>query len=64
MPAGDVQDPTKLRSKVLQDSPADIETTYQTWLQTLGVGTTIHSVGQSRVNNGQEIVLVIGYELP
>ena len=64
MPAGIIGDPTKARSHSIIDTPEQIATAFQAWLQNEAANTTIHSVTQSRVNNGQSIVLVIGYELP
>ena len=64
MAAGTIADPTKARADKLIVSPETIDTDLQAWLQNLTANTLIHSISQSRVNNGQDLVLVIAYSIP
>lgn len=64
MPAGTVADPTKLRTQTIQASPIDAATQLQTFGQSLGAGTLIHSVTTVRGKNTQGLIITLLYELP
>ena len=64
MPAGDIQDPSKTRSHTIQGTVSSVASDLQTWLQSLGVGTTIHSITTTRANDSQGLIVLIAYELP
>jgi hypothetical protein len=64
MPAGDIQDPTKQRTHTIQGTVSSVASDLQTWLQALGIGTTIHSISTVRANNSQGLIVLIAYALP
>ena len=64
MPAGDIQDPTKVRTFVIQETFSDANTALLAFLQARTVGTTIHSVNTIRSKNSQGVSIMIAYEIP
>ena len=64
MPAGTVADPTKFRTHTIQGSPTDATAELQTFGQSLGAGTLIHSVTTVRGKNTQGLIITLLYEIP
>ncbi len=64
MPQGDIQDPAKTRSHTIQGTVSDVATALQTFLQSLSIGSVIHSMNTTRANNSQGLIVLIAYELP
>ena len=64
MPQGDIQDPTKLRTEKIEGTASSVTTAVQTFLQSLGIGTVLHSINTVRANNSQGLIVLIAYELP
>lgn len=64
MPMGDIIDPTKVRTEVIQGQVLEATTSLSNFYSALQVGTTIHSSNMTRALNSQAITIVIVYELP
>tara|TARA_R110001606_G_C14992548_1_gene605998 strand:+ start:375 stop:569 length:195 start_codon:yes stop_codon:yes gene_type:complete len=64
MPMGDIMDPTKVRTEVIQGQVLVANTSLSGFYGGLQVGTTIHSSNMTRTLNSQEITIIIVYELP
>ena len=64
MPAGDIQDPAKTRTFVIQGTVSDANQALLAFLQARTANTTIHSISTVRANNSQGLIVLIAYELP
>ena len=64
MPAGEIIDPTKVRTELIQGNADDVNTALLTFLQARQQGTALHSITTVRANNSQGLIVLIAYELP
>jgi hypothetical protein len=64
MPAGDIQDPSKVRTELIQGTASEVDAALLVFLQARTVGTTIHSMNTVRANNSQGLIVLIAYEIP
>lgn len=64
MPAGEIIDPAKVRTELIQGTASEVDAALLVFLQARAQGTAIHSINTVRANNSQGLIVLIAYELP